>query len=1664
MSSISPAATIKVDPANLEKISSVYEDGKYLQAYQLAQQVGPLQNWSGAQARVLAGRLAYNLGSRKMGRVLHRLAMREHPEDFEVQYFYWLSVWPRRGPLATLHAIEQIGDFDGAPNGLQADWFALRGDLYSLMRDFENADRWLDRALELEPDRAWLYVLQCENLKNQDRIEEAIEAAEKALQIRPWYRPALQNLANRYVQANRDQEALALLKEGIKRIESGDLRIQLAALYFELEQYEQAGEVYDALDPYFPLIKYSKKRAKWLASMRADVAYYRGEFAAAAKLARQADEKLFKEFAQRLEDPTIEQKRVRLPVKFVRQNHVTCAPATLTSITQYWNLPAEHLDVVEKICYDGTPAHSERRWAEENGFVAREFKVTWDSAVALLDRGIPFTLTTVDPGSAHLQGVFGYDVHRKSFFIRDPGERHYAESFADKMLEHYASSGPRGMAMVPREKADLLNGIELPEAELYDHYYQVELKLEGHDREAAVSALLTMQQQAPDHRLTHRAAGNVARYDSDLNAQLESWEALLKKYPKDVNYQLGTLYCLSELGRRDDRIEMLESINQQEECDPMFWTGLANELAQDARQNQRVKSLLLKTIKYRPHDAAALTGLASMAMDERNEQRSAQLYRLAACLDEKNEARAKSYFYACRTIDDIPTAIRFLQDRVKRFGNLSSYPARTLCWAFDNMEKTTEALSVIQEAYPQHKDDGEFLLYAADFLGRYGKFEKTEKLLQRAKGRCHPMTWRRGAALIATYQGQTETALNHWLAIAKQDPLDHAAQGYVTELLADLKGPEAAIQHLRTCLDRFPNSYAMRMALIEWLRDETDDVRKRELDEFLKYHDGDAWALRERAMVEVNRRNFKAAWSDAKAAYEMVPSHPAALFILGNVAQKRGDDETAGKFYRKCLTESIDYDFGMHGLLSLCNSKSERVEALKFIYQQLVRQVSLGEGWLTFSRHAQSCLEPDELLSMLKKAVQQRPDLWHAWSALSRQLSDMQRHEEAIKVANQSSQRFPLLPRVWMDLAATYAACGKIEQEIDALKRAKEINPTWGAAARQLSEAYEKQGDLAAARAEIEQVIRFEPRDVRNLGYLASLMWDEGSREEALQQIAKAVRMEPGYDWGWAALRSWCQEMGQPDFDVEVAQELVKARPDEARSWLVLARCYDQEDQVQQSNDALDKAIELNPKCIEAYSMKAVNLCRMGDYAGARAAASPTAFGDKLPMELLARVAWIDGDQGNFEAAVAKMEQVVEIDPDYFWAWNQLADWYDYLEKPDAYRAAAQQMIRIEPQNQVSWGYLADGELREGNRDQAKQYLWQAVQISPSYNYGSGKLVEMLIEDEEFDSALDVVETISPHIPGEWVLSEKCRIEALRGNQQSAFEYLNQLCVTPADGVAAIDGAVEQIFHAGWSEQALPILKKSLSLPDAQPGVAYVYVNLSATLENWDEAYQQLLQLRDRPALWQEGIAKYIYELATGGKHVQLNKVIAKHKAELRANTKLWEEVGGAFCSADLDAQTIDWMSDWQQRTDCSSAGLLPLVASLWEQKQDHQAAAVGKHALEHKEADQATGLHLTQLAKYQLIYGELELAATLIRDVDPMALTTYYRFDWELIIAILLSLQEGESYGQLAKRLQTIWIEVPDEMKADAVKRTFGLFQYKAAELHNRALKKIWHRRHLAR
>src|SRR5262249_31498 len=169
--------------------------------------------------------------------------------------------------------------------------------------------------------------------------------------------------------------------------------LQLAALQNELRRYVDARQCYERYAELSPLLE--KDLAEWLNARRSDAAYYCGDDEQAAEFARKVDDPFYKSLAERIAQTPREGRRVLLDVGFVRQHHQTCVPATLTTISRFWKRDTDHLEVASEICYDGTPDHRERRWVEEHGWVAREFTVTWDSVCALIDRGVPFTLTTI---------------------------------------------------------------------------------------------------------------------------------------------------------------------------------------------------------------------------------------------------------------------------------------------------------------------------------------------------------------------------------------------------------------------------------------------------------------------------------------------------------------------------------------------------------------------------------------------------------------------------------------------------------------------------------------------------------------------------------------------------------------------------------------------------------------------------------------------------------------------------------------------------------------------------------------------------------------------------------------------------------------------------------------------------------------------------------------------------------------------------------------------------------------------------------------------------------------------------------------------------------------------------------------------------------------------
>lgn len=1647
----------EVAPERVAQIKSLCQQGLFCQAYEAGKSIGPLVSWSGADAALLATRLAEQLGSSCLARWLDRRAYRRYPDHDNTKYYHAHYLARARGPYAAWRWMHDIGEPRGeGSDAVRADWYALLGDLAAIFRDFDVARHWLDRALALDGDRPWLSVCQATILEREDRYQEALAAAEEAMRLQPWYCPAVESATHLLTLLDRESEAVEMLDQAMARTECSRLAGQLYAIRLERRQYREAGEALDRCAALAVLA--DKKYKQWLAGQRAELAYRTGDVAAAVEYAKLAGRGFFETIAERLQDPSrAEAGSVLLPVGFVRQHHVTCVPATLSAISRYWRKPADHLEVAEDICYDGTPAHHERKWAENHGWVVREFTVTERSAAELLDRGIPFTFTTVSPGNSHLQAVIGYDGRRGTFWIRDSFWHNTQEAIADKLLKANCSYGPRGMALVPSEEQSRLDGLDLPDAALWDGLHELDHALMGNRREEAGDICRRLATDANGGRIGIEARRRLAYYDGNSAEHLIAVEELLKLTPDGECLQLERLGCLRETTQREQRMAIYRQLCDSRNTHPIFLQQYAQELKADARRHTEAVRLLQIAMSRMPTDASNYYILAGILWNNRRFEESLELYRFAACVNDKEESFAESYFIAAQWFKKTEEAFGFLRRRFEQFGRKSGRPACTLARAYLQWNRTADALELLEEARRLRPDDAELSLYTADaYLScSREKVSLASSLIEEVKGTSPPAYWLRTAARLASREGKPAEALQLWRQLLQFQPLAIDAHQAVVGLLAETEGTAAALTHLDSAVDQFPHHVPLHGLRLEWLRSEPPEVREPAIRLAISVSPHDAWLQRELAFFLAEQRRTSEAWEVADVAGRLERSCPAYHFLRAGLLRDEGKIDGAKSELREAIRLSVDYEQAIQEWTRLCSTLAERREALTFVKEELVRQVSFGDGLLVFRQEAQGTLEAGELLATLQDALRERPDLWHAWSACVQQLLSLDRRNEAWELACRATDRFPLLPALWLDLAAACHARHDWSGEREALETAYQINPDWGNAIRELADFHERQGEFAQAKDLLERAAIRLPLDVNNQIMLAEMLWRRDRREDALEAIRRVVELDPRYERAWADLGRWAAELGRQALAIDVARSITECRGGEAQSWIYLAEALNSADQLDERLAALDRAAILRPRGINIYDLRATLLAEAGRWNEASEACRPPVWGDHSPVQLRGRLAWLQSQQHNLSQAIEDIRAVLAEEPSYWAGWCWLWSWCCDVGDFRGCLAAAEAICRIAPQYEVSLGYLGEAKRLNNDPEGAYTAFEQAFALNPSYEYAGNALFDLQLSRGELRKAEVTLRLLQRHNPSAGVCARAVQL-ASRGHIVGTFEaviagapashsalaasfattspasagdvadvaggdvgartpsqcaeyHLRSLCKSHPTNGEPLAAAVDAMVAGGLRREARKVLEEALSCEESHPEVGRQWVKLCIAQNQWWRCLRRLNSLMARGSTGIDAVVAYLEALGNSKRKWQFQFFFRRGNREwIRKYSKAWGTAGRAMLCFNHYGRLCRWMADWRERADATPWMLLNLSEGFRALRRDAEAAEVTQFALT-LTPDHTTDSHYVWAAVDAISCGNIAEAKRLLSRARSKVLNEYFSVLRELVLAVI----EMESSGE---------------------------------------------------
>ena len=1617
---------------DLSRLGDLFENGRFLDAYLEHQAMAPIEEWQGRDALILGGRLAFQWGSDRIGHRLHRRLFQENSND-PLAIFYESSVrWNRHGDWAALKFVRQhVGDCDQTPASLDHAFLVARhARLLGSFRDFTAAQAAMELALAAYPEDAWLRVEESCLLESRDDYEQALQINDLSLELRPWYRPAVHQRAHLLQLLNREEEAIDLLHRALDHLESGNTARLLVGIHEDRAELDRIPPLLDLAEKYLPWAEAADLR--WLHARRSTLAHLAGDRPAAIRWARENGTYYFKRVATALEGAASDARRVVLPVSFVRQHHMTCAPATLAALTAFWQRPVPHLEIPDAICYDGSLDHAERDWAEKQGWLVKEFRPTWEITRALLDRGCPFSMVTVAPESAHMQAVIGYDSAANIIIVRDPFQRRLSEWLAPEYSESNAAHGPRAMLIVPMDRAAVLADLELPDEALYDATYHFRRHLYFHRRDQAAIALKDLEALAPKHLLTRWSQYDLAYYDTRLHDALTAVRAIREDHPKDNSWRLAELNLVRRLDDPVTHRTLLHELGSPRDALVAFRRDYAEDLARDSRRGWRAERILLSVLRRNATSPKNLRAYANLLWARGDRSEAHHLYRLAACCAEKTEFHWDSYFIASRHLGATEEAIALLRNRVARLGHLSTQPARTLYDALAAVRRTEEALAELAAAQARSPTDGELLLFHAYAVARVGRITEAQALLAAAKPHSHSARWLKTAANISELRRDYPEAIQHWRGVATVNPIDVDAHNAIVRLLEITEGRAAAIDHLYSIGQSQPQFVSLRQDLVRLLKqaDRIPDALALTAT-ILESDPLNDWTLRERALLLMNSGRIDEATLLADEALQIAPNAVASHAVKANVLRNLGRVSEAHECYRRAITLSIDADWLFDSFVDTCPDQDARRAAIDFLHGELMRQNSLNGAAMDFRLTARGIVSIEELTAMLRTYHERRPDCWDAWCALGTHLREAGANEDALQLGLQAASRFPLLPRMWTDLAEVQAALGNREEQIKHLQKALELSPGWSRAARQLSTAYEQLHQLEAAAEVLERAVRMEPNESTNHGFLADILWRLGRKQDAITAIETALELSPNYNWAWSRLQDWSTSLGNPDRPKELARTFTQTRSGQATAWLQYVKRAMDDPDIESLLDALDRAAALNPRDEDAWDLRAQLLVKHRRYEEALAACSPPVFGDNPPHTLKGRAAWVNYRQGQRPEATEALRKILETQPDYLWGWNVLTIWAWETRDWKTIEESAKRWAWLDPENATAQGYVAAAHKQAGRTEAWLDALSKAIAIDPQYDYALNELFAHHLKQKQSDKAEALLVHYDTHYPAADATLARLRLAQHCRERPAVRRHLRALAIAPAASKERFDQGVELILEAGHPDLVELALAEVLDNENALPSVA----------KHWIQS--RLRQQKRWSTLWTVSRGRHRPERAEQLLEAAMN-VMGKERStypvrilrwfnrkRLRASNATWSATLYALSNCSLHHSVADWAHDFQTRSPKPEPWtLFNLVLSLQELGRHQKAVEALELALA-QPPDHTYEKLLVWRAHEHLLRGETAAARELLNKINSADWSKFLR-SVELLCHVLRDVQSLAEEARTAacrdalKKLRDHTIEAP--------------------------------------
>ncbi|MCC6464794.1 MAG: tetratricopeptide repeat protein [Planctomycetes bacterium] len=1597
-----------------DAVLALYEEARFLDAHRLTQHLWSMPHVVqelDVRRLLLGARLAVRLGSRRLANVLFGTARRRDPADPGVRYYCRMR-GATDGLYGVIREFEKDPELPTSDRDLLASWFASVAGQYAMLRDFDAAHHWLQRAEEQGSGRGWVAACAAEVLLAEDRPEDALQQAEAAWQRQPGMPYSAGALCRALARQNRRDEAVARLRGWVVAGgQSGEVLLTLLTqMILHLERSPEHGReaaalaIFELADRFAGLAPLADRHAHRSLKLRLlDAARLVGDHARYADLARAVDVPFHNATARNLA-ANPQGKRMVLPHRPVRQDHNTCLPASVCTVLSAVGVEADQREIARELTYDGTAAWRMDDYARKQGLRVRRFIADLPSIKALLNEGVPCLISFDFLNNAHACAVVGADFALGTLLIHDPS----FDSLGEQLLEHLGKGesplGPRCAVMYPLALAARLDALPLNgerEADVHSNFQQVV------EREDAPGALAFLKEAAlPASPVSEYLQARALGINGRAQEALATYQRLLQQWPDCVALQRSLIAATDEQGDTALMRRTLQGILARTPLPgvsggeeyiypaPHLYARYANLLRASATGMQEARHALRTALRRGPLEAEAYYACGELCWQEGRYADAALPYRLASTLHAENDHYARAYADVLHRLGRHREAIQSLERRARRFAAKldAAGPYRTLVSALEDYGFPTDALQSLREGLKARPADGELAAYAAMMFSRYALQQEATAALAAAACHAPPAAYHHAAGTVARTAGNMAGALEHATRRVESAPTSMAARAWLLHLTEQMQGPDGAQKLATQWMAEHPGHEGYEEFVLDRLDRTTGRARRVEiLQARLKRNEHDAWAWRELGFTLLAGAESASATRRLEEARELEnvirhcertsPESSFTFMLRADWMVLHSRVKEALGLCARALELEPAYNYALERLFDLANLLAGEFpqQAADIADSALSREPG---HWTQAPRVADrlaGLVGVEEARRRVARWVRRdRRDPWPvlAWAKmLLRHGQGVQDARRVLRRLRRSVERFPLHEQLRYALAEAYSLLQRPEEEQATLRGILATAPGETLARVLLSECLEALGRVGEAVQELTRATELNSLDFRVWNALVGLHERSRNLPAALDASRAACEHLPDSMNLWERRIQLLERSGRGAEALKVAQEVAGRYPGGAYAQLLLARALRLTlTHARQGEIAAqyEKAISLNAQLFDAVDEYAEFLCLHARFEDARRLVERHVRVAEAAWPLQARLAEIlRAERRNGEALQAAAD-LVRKRPDYRYGWRLLFDW----AAEDRELALARQLLPLVPPTlEQNADFCAERldflEAAKAPPEETERGWVRLVENFPQDPGINQRRCDSLIQAGRFAEAEQLASLYLQHSAG-FAPMLACLVAVYCGTRRPelALQVADRLWfdskeLSMADCALALD-ALERSSRGKTNLVHLANQLLAGRLPRVQAVRAVGFRGARDKHPHELSAFAQALAPRALEYGSWEPFAAVLDGLIDAGNAGWVVSFRDHHRQVCHEDPQLWMVVGRALGNVNRHKEAAEWLAGWRNRAGTEMWGITNLLTSLLsEGRYDacERNAIAALRELEHDHSADTTLQHLVYAA-----------------------------------------------------------------------------------------------------